>query len=103
MFYKDILPVNNQTILKVKLSNFSSGVNTKIEQNILPLNVATTSYNFDFNSGALVQGMGFKDLTLDAYTQDANGGMLYFGEKNMNVPSDISEVKATYVFRRHEL
>ena len=102
MFYNDILPVSNQTILKVKLSNFSSGLNTKIEQNILPLNVATLSYNFDFNSGALVQGMGFKELTIDAYTETESGDKLYFGEKNLNVPSTVSEVKAVYVFRRHQ-
>lgn len=101
MFYRDILPTFNQTMLKIKLSNFSAGMNTKVEQNILPLNVAVSSYNFDFNSGALVEGMGFGDLILDNHTETPTIDF-YNGTKTMQVPSAIEEIENVWVFRHSQ-
>lgn len=92
MFYKDLLPINNQTTLKVKLTDFSSGMNTKVDGNILPLNVAKNTYNFNFSSGALTQGLGFKDLTIP-YGTDFT--------KTMQVPQNVTKIEKVWVYKRY--
>ena len=91
MFYRDILPINEHTVLQVKLSNFLNGVDTKTEQNILPLNIARQTYNYDFSSGALTNGLGFKDLTITV------GDVT----KTMSVPSTVSEIKNFWFFNNY--
>lgn len=91
MFYRDILPINEHTVLQVKLSNFLNGVDTKTEQNILPLNIARQTYNYDFSSGALTNGLGFKDLTITV------GDV----KKTMSVPSTVSEIKNFWFFNNY--
>ena len=90
MYYNDVLPINDQTVIKVKLSDFSSGMNTAVDTNILPLNVARNTYNFNFSTGALTTGMGFKDLTLPKTS----------GTKTMVVPTAITKIKKFWVYRR---
>ena len=89
MFYKDILPINEHTVLKVKLSNFQNGVDVKTEQNILPLNIARKTFNYNFNSGALTSGLGFCDLTFPI-----NNGI-----KTMSIPEDVTGIKNFWVFK----
>lgn len=90
MYYNDVLPVNDQTVLKVKLSDFSSGMNTAVDTNILPLNLAKNTYNFNFSTGALTAGMGFRDLTLPTN----------FADKTMTVPASITKITKFWLFRR---
>ncbi len=91
MFYSDLLPTGDQTVLKVKLTNFSGGINTKIDANLLPLNVAKNSYNFKFTTGALKTGMGFKDLTIQ---ND-------FGTKTMEIPEGVVQIQKVWIFKRY--
>lgn len=49
---------------KVKIEDFLQNANTDKDPNILPLNVATSMYNFDAHNGALTTGMGLKTLYL---------------------------------------
>lgn len=90
MYYSDILPLSDQTVLKVKLSDFSSGMNTSVDTNILPLNLARNTYNFNFSTGALTTGMGFKDFSLPCSA----------GTKIMNVPEEVTSIKKVWVFKR---
>lgn len=64
MFYPQKLPQNIKTNLKIMLSDFSKGINTNITQNLLPLNYAVNSYNFDFNRQSLSTGLGLKELVI---------------------------------------
>ena len=53
--------------LKYKLfnyANFEAGINTDIDENIIPMNVSTNSYNFSYKNGALTTGMGVGDLKI---------------------------------------
>lgn len=90
MYYNDILPLSDQTVLKVKLTDFSSGMNTAVDTNILPLNVARNTYNFNFSTGALTTGMGFKDLTLPKT----------IGKKIMEVPANVTKIKKFWQYKR---
>lgn len=101
MFYKDYLPINSQSMLKIKLSDFSSGLNTKIAQNVLPLNVASSTYNFNFNSGSLVEGMGFCDLTMDNHIETATQDY-YWGTKTMVIPTGVQAVQRFWFYRRFQ-
>ncbi len=67
MFYRQNLPSNTKSLIRVPFSDFSKGINTKINENLLPLNYAVNTYNFDFCSGALTDGLGFKELELPIY------------------------------------
>ncbi len=91
MFYSDILPANDQTTLKVKLTNFSGGINTQIDTNLLPLNIAKNSYNFKFTTGSLKTGLGFKDLTIEYGS----------GTKTMLVPASVTEIQKVWVYKRY--
>ena len=62
MFYKQKLPQNIKSNIKIQLTDFSKGINTKITQNLLPLNYAINSYNFNFNKHGLSTGLGIKEL-----------------------------------------
>jgi len=90
MYYNDVLPISDQTVIKVKLSDFSSGMNTAVDTNILPLNLARNTYNFNFSTGALTTGMGFRNLTLPTNYED----------KTMIIPSAITKITKLWVFRR---
>ena len=64
MFYDQKLPFNTKSNLKVQLSDFSNGINTRITQNLLPLNYAVNCYNFDFNRRSLSTGIGIKEMAI---------------------------------------
>ena len=81
MFYTENLPNLNKTSLRVKLSDFSKGINTTVTENILPLNYAVNTYNFDFNSGALTEGLGLKELEIKNESTT----------KVMNTPENVTE------------
>lgn len=44
-------------------SNFSGGLNTEINKEILPINYAVRAYNFNYESGTLKEGLGVEKLT----------------------------------------
>lgn len=91
MFYSDLLPISDQTVITVKLTDFSSGMNTKLDTNVMPLNLARNTYNFNFSTGALTTGMGFQDLTLP----DPYGDI-----KTMEVPTNVTDIKKLWVYKR---
>ncbi len=64
MFYKQKIPQNTKSNVKIQLTDFSKGINTQITQNLLPLNYAVNSYNFDFNKRSLATGLGIKELSI---------------------------------------
>ena len=63
MFYKKALLVKKTNNLKIKLSNFSGGVNTEVDENCMPFKYAKNLYNFNFSKGSLETGLGFEKLT----------------------------------------
>ncbi len=45
-------------------SGFEGGINTDVDKKLIPLNVATNSYNFCYKNGVLSDGMGVSDLKI---------------------------------------
>ena len=92
MIYSENLPNVNKSTLRVKLSDFSKGINTKISENILPLNYAVNSFNFSYNSGALKEGLGLKELEIPVnnYT------------KTMITPTGVNQILNFWHYRRYD-
>ena len=61
MFYNNNLGLKNITYKKYNLASFKNGINTNIDEELLPLKTATNTYNFNFNNGALKSGLGIKE------------------------------------------
>ncbi len=92
MFYTENIPNLNKNSLRVKLSDFSNGINTNVAENILPLNYAVNAYNYDFNSGALTPGLGLKELVVDNGTTT----------KTMFMPEIGVSIRKFWHFRRYD-
>lgn len=56
--------------LTVSVENFQSGLDTETAENVNDFNVAVNCYNFDSNSGALTESIGFEELTIPSSTED---------------------------------
>ena len=64
MFYNNNLGLKNITYKKYNLTSFAKGMNTNIDEQLLPLTTAVSTYNLNFNNGALKTGMGVKEVSL---------------------------------------
>ena len=62
MFYAKELKYKKPKQIELTISDFKNGINTEIDENIMPYKYATNSYNFNFENGALIEGLGFEDL-----------------------------------------
>lgn len=93
MIYSQKLPNNLKSNLKVTLSDFSKGINTKISENLLPLNYAVNSFNFDFNSGSLTQGLGLKELEIPYYNDLV---------KKFDTPEGVTKIERFWLFTRYD-
>lgn len=92
MIYSEKLPKNNKSTLRVKFSDFSKGINTKVNENILPLNYAVNTYNYSYNSGALKEGLGIKSLEIPIGSTT----------KSMILPSSVNKVLKFWFYRRYD-
>ncbi len=91
MFNKNLIKGKHITYKKINYANFANGLNTDIDEYILPINRSVKTYNFNFSNGALVTGLGIEVLKLPVsyfltYTRD-----IIFPEEY--------QIKATWVFR----
>ena len=93
MFYTEKLPNNNKSLLKVKLSDFSKGINTKVSENILPLNYAVNTFNYSYSSGALKEGLGLKVLEMPD---------LVGVPRSIPTPEGVTKIINAWLFRRYD-
>ena len=93
MFYDQKLPFNTKSNLKVQLSDFSNGINTRITQNLLPLNYAVNCYNFDFNRRSLSTGIGIKEMAIPY--SDA-------GSKFLETPESVDSILRFWQYTRYD-
>ncbi|PKK95974.1 MAG: hypothetical protein CVV59_00875 [Tenericutes bacterium HGW-Tenericutes-4] len=56
--------------IELSISDFKNGINTEIAENIMPYKFATNSYNYNFENGALIEGLGFDDLKVPQSPDD---------------------------------
>ena len=64
MFYPKLLKTKKVTNYKINFSAFASGMNTQIDQGILPYKYAKNCYNYSIKSGALKNGIGFEKIKM---------------------------------------
>ncbi|MGD9901012.1 MAG: hypothetical protein AB7S44_00550 [Spirochaetales bacterium] len=72
MFYAKTLKYQTPKEVTLNISDFKNGVNTEIAENIMPFKYATNAYNYNFENGALVEGLGFAELLIPETADDPN-------------------------------
>ncbi len=87
------MPQNIKSNIKVKLSDFSKGINTKLTENLLPLNYAVNCYNFDFNKCSLSTGLGIQELSIPY--ADSNS-------KTFMTPASITQIRKFWQYTRYD-
>lgn len=93
MFYTEKLPNNNKSSLKVKLSDFSKGINTRVSENILPLNYAVNTFNYSYSSGALKEGLGLKVLEMPDLLGES---------RQISAPTGVTKIINAWPFKRYD-
>ncbi|HAJ77701.1 MAG TPA: hypothetical protein DCO89_01355 [Clostridiales bacterium] len=58
--------------IELDISNFAEGIDASTDENITDFNKAVNSYNFEFKNGALVEGIGFENLTIPSYHDEGS-------------------------------
>ena len=64
IFYSKPLLSKNVATKKLTFSAFSSGMNTEIDDAVLPHKYAKLCFNYKVSEGALKTGIGFEELKL---------------------------------------
>ena len=66
MIYKNKEKLPNIKSIELNIKDFSKGLNLDDAENVCDMNYNVNCYNFDFKSGALVEGFGFENATVPA-------------------------------------
>ena len=93
MFYPKLLKTKKVTDYKINFSAFSSGMNSEIDEGILPYKYAKNCYNYSIESGALKNGIGFEPLKLPVSNQDISD------EREILMDDNNQEIKSLWVFK----
>ena len=81
MFYPNMNVKKGEVKKGVTFTNFENAMNVEMDDVLLPYKTAKLCYNFNVKSGALKNGIGFKDLTLPCYTEEGVRQIIPPGEK----------------------
>ena len=90
MFNKNLLKGKPISYKKLKYATFLNGLNTDIDEYILPINYSVKTYNYNISNGALQTGLGVKTMQLPIDKNCSSYKTIEF--KNC-------EVKASWVYR----
>lgn len=86
---KSILNTPRRASRNFTIRRFNKGINSKLAQTVLPLDVAEFAYNFDFDSGVLRQGIGIAQSNL-IDRQPIDGGVMSVWLYNKKAPEEQS-------------
>lgn len=76
------------TKLLLQVNDFSKGVDITCGENITNMASAVQSYNFNFNSGVLTEGLGFKEFTTPTSNEsDENQVAIIYDDFTANIKS----------------
>lgn len=92
MFYPKPLVTKKVKNYTINFSAFASGMNTEVDEGILPYKYAKKCYNYTVENGALKNGIGFEPLSLPVSSDDITTERLITMEPNQSV-------KALWVFK----
>lgn len=70
MFYKKPLLLKKVKNYQISFSAFANGMNSEVDEGILPYKYAKRCYNYTVKNGALKNGIGFRELRLPKSDQD---------------------------------
>ncbi len=88
-FKKIKSPVKKTICLEIK--DFSKGLNTVVNENLLEPNYGVSCYNFSYQNGALESGLGLKEIEID-YSKNI------FEKNVLGLPADV-EFKKVWQFK----
>ena len=83
---RDTLRIKPIRLKKINYATFRGGINVDIDENLTPVKYSKCTYNFDYSSGRLVDGIGVD--TLKVKYSDLNGG--YY--KEITFPTGVHPV-----------
>lgn len=92
MFYSKPLLTKKVTNYKVSFSAFQSGMNSEIDEGILPYKYAKSCYNYCIENGALKDGIGFESVKFPKSLDDLETEREILLEKN-------EQPKALWVYK----
>jgi len=58
--------------IEFNISNFAEGIDATTDENVAEFDKAVNSYNFEYKNGALVESIGFEELTLPYYNDEGS-------------------------------
>ena len=58
--------------IELDISNFADGIDVSTDENVTDFNKSVNSYNFEFKNGALVEGIGFENLSIPSYNDEGS-------------------------------
>ena len=58
--------------IELGISNFAEGIDASTDENVTDFNKSVNSYNFEFKNGALVEGIGFENLSIPSYNDEGS-------------------------------
>jgi len=91
MFYPNLLNLRNVKYQTIDFASFSSGINTDVDESILPIRYGKVSYNYDFADGALKDGIGINPPQMRYSRVNSDY------RKLLNLPSSTS-VEGAWIF-----
>ena len=91
MFYPNLLNLRNVDYKIIDFNSFSSGLNTDVDESVMPIRYAKLTYNFDYKEGNLKPGIG---ISVPTIRYSANNTAL---RKSFNFPAGY-EVKGCWLF-----
>lgn len=94
MFYEKSLNLKKIKYKKYNYSNFALGMNSEMDENLLPIRYAKKTYNFNFNNGALKTGLGIAEPYLSHNLEDPEQ------KKMFEIPAGL-DVLGCWVFRTY--
>lgn len=94
MFYEKSLNLKKISYKRYNYSDFSNGMNSEVDEHLLPLRYAKNTYNFDFNNGALKTGLGLAYPHISFNYENLND------KKTINYPEGL-DVLGVWVYKQY--
>ena len=90
---KNSLKLSNMIYKKINYATFINGLNTEIDENLLPIKYSINTFNFSFKNGALKDGLGIEKVGISYNSEDREQ------KKLLELPENL-DVLGVWVFNR---